>query len=188
MPEALLVAYGSALILPLAVIEGPFVSIVTGALAARGYVDWRLALPLLVCGDLIGDLIYYAIGRSGGAPLGVVFRRLGVGAETAEGMRQGLERNATKMLFIGKWTHSIGCLVLIGSGMLRRPLPGFLLVNLLATVPKSAALLAIGGFAGASLPLVERHVVPATIVLAAAGLMATLMVLRRAHPAAGAGR
>jgi hypothetical protein len=67
-------------------------------------------------------------------------------------------------------------------------LPGFLLVNLLATVPKSAALLAIGGFAGASLPLVERHVVSATIVLAAAGLMATLMVLRRAHPAAGAGR
>ena len=176
--EALLVTNGSALILPLAVIEGPFVTIAVGALAARGYVDWRLALLLLVCGDLIGDLIYYVIGRAGDAPLAAVLRRFSVGAEVMEGLRRDLSGHATKMLFIGKWTHSIGCLVLVGSGMLRLPLPGFLLVNLLA----------VGGFAGASLPLLERHLVVATIVLTVAGLTAILLVLRRARPEAGVGR
>ncbi len=60
-----LIAHGGALILPLAVIEGPVVSIVTGFLAAQGCFSWYWALILLVCGDLIGDIIYYAIGRTG---------------------------------------------------------------------------------------------------------------------------
>ena len=55
------------------------------------------------------------------------------------------------MLVIGKWTHTIGCVVLIGSGMLRLPLPRFILINLLATVPKSAVLFGIGYFADAAI-------------------------------------
>src|SRR5208337_3698602 len=188
--DGFLIAHGSALILPLAVIEGPVVTILTGFLSAQGYFDWYWALCLLVCGDLIGDVVYYWIGRTGGSPLAGLGRWLGVrGAVTPE-LQHSLTHNAAKMLFIGKWTHSIGWLVLIGSGMLRLPLPRFILLNLLATVPKSAALFCVGYFAGNCYPLFERHYAIGTIALCAVGVAAILLVLRGADViwAGGAGR
>lgn len=188
--DGILVAHGSALILPLSVIEGPVVTIVTGCLAAQGYVAWYWALCLLVCGDLIGDLIYYWIGRTGRAPVAGLARRLGVGRGVPAEVQAGLTHNATKMLCIGKWTHAIGCCVLIGSGMLRLPLPRFMLINLLATIPKSAALFCVGYYAGNCYKLFEQHYALGTVVLCGIGALAILLVLKRADCswAGGTGR
>lgn len=176
--EGFLIAYGGALILPLAVVEGPIVSVVAGFLAARGYFDWYWALSWLVCGDLIGDAIYYWVGR-GGTRLARLGRRLGVRGTISPELQQDLRRHSGKMLLIGKWTHSIGWLVLIGSGMLRLPLARFLLINLLATVPKSTVLLGLGYFAGDNYPFFEHHFVLATMILCALGLAAMAMIPRR---------
>ncbi len=174
-----LIAYRGALILPLAVIEGPVVSVVTGFLSGRGYFDWYWVLCLLICGDLIGDLIYYWIGRRGGMPLARLGRYFGVHGTVSPELQRDLRQHAGKMLVIGKWTHSIGCLVLMGSGMLRLPLPRFLLVNLLATIPKSAVLLAVGYFLGENYPLLARHFILATMLLCAVGMGAAAAVLWR---------
>jgi membrane protein DedA with SNARE-associated domain len=178
--ESFLIEHGTALILPLSVVEGPIVSIVAGFLSAQRYFDWYVALGLLVCGDLIGDLIYYWVGRNASAPLGVIGRWFRLGSTPSPELRDKLANNATKMLFIGKWTHSIGFLVLIGSGMLRLPLARFLLINLLATLPKSALLFGLGFFAAGYLPLFERHALLTTFVLCAVGGSAILIVVRRA--------
>jgi membrane-associated protein len=177
--DGFLIAHGGALILPLAVIEGPIVTVVAGFLSATGYFDWYWVLCLVVCGDLIGDVIYYWIGRSSGGPLAGLARRLGLERAFTPELQRRLKENATKMLFIGKWTHSIGWVVLVGSGMLRLPLARFLLVNLIATIPKSAVLLAVGFFAGENYPLLEGHFVLVTIVLCAVGVGAAILVLRR---------
>jgi membrane protein DedA with SNARE-associated domain len=171
-----LIAHGSALILPLSVVEGPVVSIVTGFLAAQGYFDWYWAVLLLVAGDLVGDLIYYGIGRFGFTRVPFLRRRLG--AITPE-LQNGLRQNATRMLFVGKWTHSIGCLVLIGSGMLRLDLARFLLTNLLATLPKSAALFGFGYFAAGHFDFFARHYLLASLLAGVAGLAAIALILRR---------
>jgi membrane protein DedA with SNARE-associated domain len=188
--DAFLIAYGSALILPLAVIEGPFVTVLTGFLSAQGYFDWYWALPLLVGGDVIGDVICYWVGRTGRAPLAGFGRRLGLGRVMSRELERDLTGNAARMLVVGKWTHSLGCVVLIGSGMLRLPLAGFIVVNLLATLPKSALLFSFGYFASAYLPLFERHAALATIVLGAVGVAAVALILWRADGlrAGGAGR
>ena len=178
--DGFLIAHGSALILPLAVIEGPVVTILTGFLSAQGYFDWYWALCLLVCGDLIGDVIYYWVGRTGGSPLAGLGRWLGVRGMVTPELQHSLTHHAAKMLFIGKWTHSIGCLVLIGSGMLRLPVARFILVNLLATVPKSAVLFGFGYFTGGYYKLFERHFVLGTSVLGAVGVAASVLILRRA--------
>ncbi|MEA2729014.1 MAG: hypothetical protein QOF70_3489 [Acetobacteraceae bacterium] len=170
-----LIAHGSALILPLSVLEGPIVTIITGFLAAQGYFAWYWALPLLVCGDLIGDVIYYWIGRTGS----VVHRWAGMRASVVPAFQQQLRHNATRMLFIGKWTHTVGWLVLIGSGMLRLPLWRFILINLVATVPKSAVLFGLGYFAGDHLALFERHYALETSVACAAGVACIVLILRR---------
>jgi membrane protein DedA with SNARE-associated domain len=177
--DGFLIAHGSALILPLSVIEGPVVTIVTGFLTAQGYFDWRWAFFMLVCGDLIGDVIYYWIGRNGITPLRLLGRRIGVRGTISPDLQQQMKQNAVKMLLIGKWTHSIGCLVLVGAGMLRVPLPRFLLINLLATLPKSAVLLSIGYFAGVHIAFFERHAGFIAFALTVAGALAIALILRR---------
>lgn len=178
--EGFLIAHGSALILPLAVIEGPIVTVVTGFLSARGYFDWYWALSLLVCGDLIGDLIYYGLGRTAGTPLAGLGRRFWPRRAPSAELRRDLTANATKMLFIGKWTHTIGFLVLTGSGMLRVPLARFMLVNLVATIPKSAVLFGAGYFAANDYGFFERHAIWTAIILSIVGGSAILLVIRRA--------
>src|ERR1700733_6446821 len=178
--ESFLIAHGSALILPLSVIEGPVVTILTGFLSAQGYFPWYWALCLLVCGDVIGDVMYYWIGRTGRTPLGALARRLGVRRTVPPEVQAGLMHNTAKMLFIGKWTHSIGWLVLLGSGMLRVPLPRFIVLNLLATIPKSIVLFCVGYFAGNSCPLFERHHALVALALCTARVAAIALVLWRA--------
>nr|WP_294549910.1 VTT domain-containing protein [uncultured Rhodopila sp.] len=180
-PDSFLIAYGSALILPLSVVEGPAVSAATGFLSSQGYVGWKLAMFLLVCGDLIGDLIYYWIGRSGVTPLSGISRRLGLKQAFSPEFQHDLRQHSTKMLLVGKWTHAIGCVVLVASGMLRLPLPHFLLVNLLATVPKSGALFAFGYFAGNHTGFFERHAVLGSALLGIAGVACVALILRHAR-------
>ncbi len=179
--DGFLIAHGSALILPLAVVEGPVVSIAAGFLSARGYFDWVLAFCLLALGDVIGDLLYYWLGRSGKTPLGFVLRWLGVRGTVSPEMQARLKGNATRVLLIGKWTQSAGLVVLIGCGMLRVPLPRFILVNTLATLPKTALLMAIGAFAGAHVAVLEDHEVLTAVVLGVVGVAAIVLVLRRAE-------
>jgi membrane protein DedA with SNARE-associated domain len=188
--DASLVAYGSALILPLAVIEGPLVSIATGFLAAAGYFDWLWALCLLICGDVIGDLLYYWIGRTGKTPLVGLLRWFGVRSTMTPDMQRHLTENSTKMLLIGKWTQSIGVVVLIGSGMLRVPVGRFFLVNLLASVPKSLVLFGLGYFAGHHYQELAQHAGLTAIVLGLLGIAGIALVLRRADIShiGGAGR
>lgn len=178
-PSGLLIAHGSALILPMAVIEGPLVSILAGILAAQRYIAWYWALCLLVCGDVIGDLICYYVGRAGGPRLAWLGRRLGMRATVSPDLRRALTDNATRMLVVGKWTHSIGCVVLVGSGMVRLPLARFVAVNLLATIPKSAALLGVGYFAGQYYRTIEHHLASETLALCAVGVAAIALILRR---------
>ncbi len=87
------------------------------------------------------------------------------------------------MLLVGKWTHAIGGLVLIGSGMLRLPLPRFTLVKLLTTIPKTAALLSFGYFPGQYYPLMERHCLLGIIGLALLGATASVLALKRTKTA-----
>jgi membrane protein DedA with SNARE-associated domain len=178
--ENFLIAHGSALILPLAVIEGPIVTAVTGFLSARDYFVWYWALCLLIGGDVIGDLLYYWIGRTAGAPLARLSARFGLRCVPSPELQRDLAQNASKMLLIGKWTHSIGFLVLIGSGMLRLPLGQFLLVNFIGSIPKTAVLFGVGYFAGRDYRFFERHAILAAVMLCILGSSAILLIIRRA--------
>lgn len=182
-----LIAHGSALILPLAVIEGPIVTVVTGFLTAQGYFNAYWVLPLLMCGDVIGDVGYYWVGRAGIAPLGFAGRWFGVCGALAPSLQCELTGRATRMLLIGKWTHTMGGVVLVGSGLLRLPLRRFIVVNLLATIPKSAMLFGAGYFFGDHYPFLERHAVLGIAALCVIGAASIALALRRSD-GIGAGR
>jgi membrane-associated protein len=174
-----LIAHGSALILPLAVIEGPIVTAIAGFLSARDYLVWYWAVCLLICGDVIGDLLWYWLGRTSAAPLARLSHRFGLRCVPSRKLQRDLAQNATKMLLIGKWTHSIGFVVLTGSGMLRVPLGQFFLVNLVATIPKTLVLFGVGYFAGRDYLFFEHHAILTAIMLCILGVGGILLVIRR---------
>lgn len=178
---AFVMAHGCLLILPLAVVEGPVVSVVAGLLAARGDLDWFWGLAMLYSGDLIGDAMYYAIGRLGSLPLA----RLGVSRRFSPALHERLRGNTAKMLVIGKWTHSIGVVVLIGAGMLRVQFGKYLLVNTIATLPKSTLLFALGYFAWTWWAVIDRHLLLGLMLLSLLGSVAIGLVLRRGAPLRG---
>ena len=120
------------------------------------------------------------MGRSAAGPLARLSRRFGVRCVPSRELQRDLTQNASKMLLIGKWTHSIGFLVLTGSGMLRVPIGKFLLVNTAASIPKTAVLFGVGYFAGHDYLIFERHAVLTAIMLCIVGLGSILLVIRRA--------
>jgi len=171
--------YGYWLILPLSVVEGPILTVLTGILIGSGHLDWRWVLALLVIGDVIGDMLYYAIGRWSWGPLKRFGERFGMTEHRATQLIQRMDHGRVKMLLIGKWTHAIGALVLVAAGIVRMPVASFMVVNLLASLPKSIVFLLIGIYAGQHLPNISNALAYAPVVLLPVGVVAIVLLIRR---------
>ncbi|MCB1359868.1 MAG: VTT domain-containing protein [Rhodobacter sp.] len=135
-------SHGLLILAPLAVLEGPVVSIVAGYLASRGVLLLRAVIPVVILADLLGDVALYALGRWG--------RRFLPPRPALARMARRLRDDGTRILVLGKLTHTAGFAVLIAAGVARFPLGRFVLVNLVATIPKSLVFLALGWTFGAA--------------------------------------
>lgn len=141
--------YGLWVVAAASVIEGPIVSVLSTALAREGLLPlWPLA-AILLAGDLVGDVLHYAVGRRGLARMPRTWRRwLGIGPARALQLTRHFGRHGGKTLVLAKMTHSVGAPVLLAAGMARMPLTRFLAWNALAAIPKTAGLMAIGWYVG----------------------------------------
>jgi len=131
------------------VFEGPIVTIIAGFLASQGYVSPFLVYLIVVAGDVTGDCVWYAAGRWGRRGIsGLWGKYLGITPERLLRIEKHFERHSGKTLVIGKLTHAVGSLVLVGAGVARVRPRRFILYNLAATLPKSLALLIFGYYFG----------------------------------------
>ncbi|HEY2177308.1 MAG TPA: DedA family protein [Caulobacteraceae bacterium] len=158
MPHVLLIRvipliarYGYAVLLPVAVIEGPATAAITGALVAAGQFDGVIACLLLVAADLVGDGLYYALGRYGHGPL---FKRidkwLRITPERLKKVENGFHAHDWKLIMLGK-TQALGGLVLYFAGASRMSFVRYMAFNLIGTFPKVILFEMIGFFLGASI-------------------------------------
>ena len=146
---ALLGQYGYWVLLPIAVVEGPAITMVAGALVAAGQMDGVTACILLILADLVGDALYYAIGRFGNAPLARrVSKWLKITPERLSKLEQRFRANDWKLLMIGK-TQGLGSIILYFAGASRMPFARYMVLNLVGTVPKVIVFELIGYFLGA---------------------------------------
>lgn len=182
---AVIAEYGIAILAPLAVVEGPIVTIVAAYMASLKLLDLGNVILCVIIADVVGDCILYAMGRGllDWLPLSIR-RKFGVSRRRMAQMIRTFRDNGVRLLVIGKLTHAAGFAVLFAAGAARMPFLTFVLANLLATIPKSLILVAIGYmFGSAHAVMAEWFSVGSVIVL---GLMAaTLLVLwyRRRKPA-----
>lgn len=151
--QHLLAVYGYAALLPLAIIEGPAVTVFAAFLAAQGLLDLGVVYAIVVAGDMVGDVMYYAIGRwllrtlveHCGARIGPWAARI---RQRVWLLAPRIRARAGTMLLFGKLTHSAGFVVLLAAGAAHVPPRRFLLFNLLGTLPKSLALVMLGYWFG----------------------------------------
>lgn len=143
--------HGIALLAPIAVLEGPIVSVIAGWLASRGIlVLWQVIVCVIVA-DVVGDVIMYGVGHGmlGWLPARWL-ERLGITESRLAQMAGTFADKGVRVLVIGKLTHAAGFAVLMGAGAARMPLVPFILANFLASIPKALLFVAIGYLFGSA--------------------------------------
>lgn len=170
----LLTTYKYILLFPIAVIEGPIVSVISGFLSAHGLMSIFIAYAVLVSADIIGDALYYSIGRWGGRSFvhrwGKFF---GIDENKVSKMEKYFKEHGGKTLLIGK-TQALGGLLLVAAGLSKMSFSRFMWFNIIGTFPKSAILLAIGFFVGSAYKMINSYLGYYAIIATSILLLALL--------------
>lgn len=180
---ALIRDMGLWVIAPLAVVEGPVVSVVAGYLVKLGLLGLPQTVAVLVLGDLLGDVILYMVGRRGRARVALPWlARCGVTRRRLAQVLRAFRAQGARILILGKLTHAAGFVVLLAAGMARMPFGRFAALSLLASLPKVGLLMALGWIYGRAADAVDNW------VLAGAGLVLGCGAVLLARPLIRRGR
>jgi len=145
---SLLSRYGYAVLFPVAVVEGPGAAIVAGALVGSGQLDGVTVILMLVAADLVGDALYYALGRWGHTPLlERIGARLKITKDRLGPLEKHFRKHELKLIMLGK-TQALGSVILYFAGAVKMSFVRFMLYNLLGTAPKILLFVSIGFFVG----------------------------------------
>jgi membrane protein DedA with SNARE-associated domain len=137
------------LLFPIAVFEGPIITIIAGFLVSLSKMNFWAAYLLIIIADLVGDVLYYIFGRSGGRRLvekwGI---RFGITPEHLERIENHFRHHPGKTLLMGKMAHGLGGFFLTAAGLAKMHFGSFLFYNFIPTVFKTLLLLSIGYYFG----------------------------------------
>jgi membrane protein DedA with SNARE-associated domain len=158
----LLTQYGYLILFPVAILEGPIITVIGGFLASQGIFNPYILLWVVIAADLVGDLLFYALGRWGKS---LLIRFFGFTESRLQTITEHYKQQGGRTILIGKVTHSAGFIVLIAAGSAQMPLRSFLWYNLLGTLPKSLIFLLIGYFFGSAYTLVNTYLEKISIIM-----------------------
>lgn len=143
--------YKYIIFFPIAVIEGPIVSIIAGFLVSLKIFNIFLSYMIVLAGDAVGDTILYALGRWGGLPLiQRVGPYLGVTPVRMEKVKEQFNLRGRRAITFSKLFHGIGMAGLIAAGSLKIPYWKYISTCFFVTIFQAAAFLAIGIFFGSA--------------------------------------
>ncbi len=137
--------FGYIALFPLAIIEGPIITVIGGFLVRLGILSPFIIYLVVVGGDMLGDTLYYAIGRSGrNTFINWIGKHIGVTHERLEGVRAHFAAHGYKTIATSKLVQGLGPVGLIAAGSARVPYPRYMLMCLSVSLVQSAIFLAIG--------------------------------------------
>lgn len=177
----LFLQYGYLLLFPFAVLEGPVVAIIGGALVASGALNGYTVFAVLVLADLVGDLLYYSLGRWGHVhTIERLSSMLGLSEDRLGPLKKRFAKNDWKLLLIGK-TQGLGGIILYFAGVTRMKVNRFLGWNFVGTIPKVLVFEFVGYLFGQTLINSQRYfdfitIIPFVLALA---LLVTYFLGRR---------
>ncbi|MBU2036698.1 DedA family protein [Patescibacteria group bacterium] len=161
---------------PLAVAEGPIITVIAGFFASLGYLNFWLAYIIIIIGDLVGDAVHYSFGRFGGrAFIDRWGKYLGVGPKQIGAIERQFDKRGDKLLFIGKMSQGIGGAFLVAAGLIKMPFSKFIFANLLATLIKSLLLLLLGFYFGHALSTINTYLERIALISLGAAIFGVLI-------------
>ncbi|PTX50388.1 membrane protein DedA with SNARE-associated domain [Gemmobacter caeni] len=185
MPQPDLVAliqhHGLLVLAPLALIEGPVVTVIAAYLARLGLMDLPAVVICVIVADVAGDALFYALGRHGRRLVRQRWLdRIGLTRPRLARLVRAFRAQGTRLLVVGKLTHSAGAAVLTAAGIARMDFGKFLMVNLLASIPKSLLFVGLGWIFGSAWQRIDDWIFHGALVLTAVVLLASgLWFLRK---------
>ena len=176
----LISVYGLWLLLPISVTEGPIVTVIAAYLAQRGLMPVIGVYAVCVLGDLIGDALWYTLGRYAPDLLPLRWQeRLGITQGRKLALEDHFAQRGGRTLLFGKLTHSAGLAIMVASGLARMPFGPYIWYNLLGTLPKTLLFVLIGYFLGAAYSSVDVYLYRVSLVLFVVILAAAALYLQR---------
>ncbi|MDB5237955.1 MAG: alkaline phosphatase [Candidatus Kaiserbacteria bacterium] len=148
---ALLLEYKYLIMLPLAVIEGPILSMVAGFFIRAGELSLIPVFITLAAGDLIGDTLWYWLGRSYGHRFVSRFGKyVSISEDNIATLQRVFQRYHTPILLFSKLTMGLGFpgATLFTAGLSRVPFWRYMALNTIGQVIWTAFLIAIGYYLG----------------------------------------
>lgn len=145
---ALLTHYGYAIIFPISILEGPMVATLAGFLVSIGSLNAIIVFLLLLLGDMLGDTLYYALGRftrRGKVPRWLGF--LGIADHNVHIFEHYFQKHDWKIILLGK-TQAVGSVILFSAGFAKMPYKKFMGYNIVGSIPKIILFEGIGFYFG----------------------------------------
>lgn len=141
--------YGYFAMLPLMVIEGPVVTIISAMLASLGAFWWPIVLLFSIAGDLIGDMIFYGIGKKWGMRFvrgpGKYF---GITESLVLRMEKYFAKHGGKTIFAVKSTTGLCWATFVTAGIVKMDFKKFMQYSFFGGIVWSGFLVAMGYFYG----------------------------------------
>jgi membrane protein DedA with SNARE-associated domain len=176
----LIQSHGLWLLAPFAIVEGPIVTVIAAYLARLGYMNVWGVYAVCVVSDVVGDVMYYAIGRYGTHLLPerwLVW--LGLNQARQLTLTDHFAHKGGRTLLFGKWTHSTGLPIMLASGLARMNFAAYLGYNIVGSIPKTALFVALGYFIGHAYASIDTYIARISLGLLAVALAVILVIWYR---------
>ena len=141
----LITTYKYLILLPLAIVEGPIITVIAGFFVSFGAFNAFFVYPIMILGDIIGDTILYYIGHSGGKIFGAHLQRyFKVTPEKLQQVNEYFSSRNYRPIIFSKIMHGVGIAGLVAAGSAHVPFKKYFSICFLTSVIQSAVLLLVG--------------------------------------------
>lgn len=164
----LILHYKYAVIVPVTVLEGPLVMLISGFLIKLGYLAILPAYLCLMLGDIIGDVFWYMIGYYWGEPFIKRFGKyVSIDEKSVAIVKKVFHSHDTPILVISKLTMGFGFAIvtLFTAGLVKIPFRKYFILNLTGQLIWTG-LLMYAGFALGKFYLTINSIIGKTAMIA----------------------
>lgn len=139
------VHYKYLAIFPIAVLEGPIVSVFCGFLIYRGDLSFLPAFIVVLSGDAISDSFFYFLGRGGRT---YIHKFLKISDERMAIVESQYEKSPWKTMIVAKISYGLGMVFMAASGLAKMSYRKFFYFMGILNAVRSLTLIAIGYYFG----------------------------------------
>jgi membrane protein DedA with SNARE-associated domain len=163
---ALVSAWGYAVMVPIAILEGPAIVAIGAFLASLGLLNVYLVYAIGLFGDIVGDLLRYYLGVFGQKTLIPKYGPyIGITPQKISALKDShFDKKLWRTIFFGKFTHAPNFIILVTAGAVRVDLRRFVMATASASAIKTLVFVILGFYFGKSYSLLSAYLKDAWIV------------------------